>query len=213
MAVTKVMVDLETLGTSPIKTPPGVIILSIGAVVFDHTAPNPILQTFYQEISIPSCREKGLKSDPDTVAWWDRQAPEARQLLYRCDAATDSCVAPLPVALERLRAFLLLQRARIIFAKGASFEFPILHAAFHAVGSKAPWNYWDEMCIRSLMQTFQSRSPTAPHNALEDARLQALWLCDRLRKYDAMQEDAQRWATNYPTMSAVQKLETKMENE
>ena len=188
--MTNIMIDLETLGTSPFETPPGVTILSIGAVVFDYKAPNPILETFYQEISTPSCTAYGLKSSDATVAWWKRQAPEAQQLLVRCQNATDTNVVSLPIALERFRNFLLLHRSRALYAKGGSFEYPILRAAFRAAGITPPWNYWDEMCIRSLMRLFHSKPKASPHNALDDARQQALWLCNHLRTYYTLLETA-----------------------
>src|ERR1700721_3055421 len=69
-----VMADIETLGTRP-----GSVILSIGAVAFDHR--QGLGPEFHVKINQQSSERAGLTVDKGTLAWWMRQSPEARALL------------------------------------------------------------------------------------------------------------------------------------
>ena len=66
-----VMLDLETLGTSP-----GCIILSIGAVFFDK---NGLGQEFYQTIDVQSSIDAGLTMSGGTFKWWMGQQGAVRR--------------------------------------------------------------------------------------------------------------------------------------
>ena len=66
---TNIMLDMETLGTRP-----GCAILSIAAVPFSSQYD---LEPFYLKISATSCTDAGLHVDDATVAWWNKQSPEA----------------------------------------------------------------------------------------------------------------------------------------
>jgi len=76
-----VMVDLETLGRRA-----GCSILSIGAVAFDAETGN-MGPEFYMVIKMASCEKHGLHTDQDTVAWWEKQSPEAQKVLKQARAA------------------------------------------------------------------------------------------------------------------------------
>jgi hypothetical protein len=68
-----VMIDLETLGRRP-----GCVVLSIGAVEF---GPAGLGREFYIVLDIFGQKSLGLHEDPDTLAWWEAQSIEARQVL------------------------------------------------------------------------------------------------------------------------------------
>jgi hypothetical protein len=161
-----VMVDLETLGRGP-----GCVVLSIGAVTFDE---NGLGEEFYMVVNQESCEEHGLLTDPETLAWWEKQNPEARKVL---DEAKTGGV-PLPMALAAFSEYVReYGPGKVkVWGNGASFDNAIIAACYGAIGEKLPWQFWNDRCYR----TFKAMFPTVKlerqgtyHNALDDAKTQA----------------------------------------
>lgn len=161
-----IMLDIETLGIKP-----GCIVLSIGAVEFDHTG---ITKEFIVHIDPQDAERCGLSAEAGTVMWWLSQSKEAQDAL-----STGTPRALQGALIDLVHAFDWNDVK--VWCNGASFDFPILQAAFAAVGMKAPWAYYNEMDFRTL-KNFYSKStfkrmqvqPELAHDALEDARAQAL---------------------------------------
>lgn len=84
-----VMLDLETLGTRA-----GCATLSIGSVGFSTEG---LGEEFYCEVNQASCAAYGLFTEQSTLAWWNRQSPEARKVL---EATRDEGGLLLPDALS-----------------------------------------------------------------------------------------------------------------
>lgn len=157
-----VMIDIETLGTKP-----GVAVLSIGAVMF---GPAGLGKSFYANVSLQSCTDLGLTIDPGTAGWWMEQSDEARQAAFRADAA------PLHDVLLDFHTWLSDQRATHPWCHGASFDVPILEAAFKACRLEVPWEFWnvrDTRTLYDLAGVKVDRSTGTHHNALDDAKAQA----------------------------------------
>ena len=60
---------------------------------------------------------------------------------------------------------------REIWCNGASFDFPMLDAAFRAMGGKVPWEYWQQRDVRTMWYAaFPDSKPeeSATHDAGED---------------------------------------------
>lgn len=167
-----VMNDLETLGTAP-----GCVILSIGAVVFDPIT-GRMGAEFYRNIDRASCLAIGLTIDGDTEAWWREQSQEARDRLE---------VNPQPI-LEVLADFTAWWSdvgGRRFWGHGAGFDEPILRAAYKAAGLSAPWSFSrsrDTRTIYDLANVAPNRDVGVHHDALVDARNQAVAVCDSFRK-------------------------------
>jgi len=158
------MVDLETLGTRP-----GCVVLSIGAVWFDHTG---LGEPFHTVISRDSCKEHGLFEDEDTLAWWARQSEQAKATL---NEATGGGVL-LPRALQDFQDFVKQQTSVKVWGNGADFDNPILSAAYHAAGMKQAWTAYNGRCYRTLKNLFpdvKMERGGIHHNALDDAISQA----------------------------------------
>jgi len=158
-----VMVDLETLGTVP-----GCSILSIGAVYFDEKG---LGDEFYLVVSRDSCAAAGLKEDDDTLAWWQRQSPEARKVL---DEAVSDDAPNLIVALKSFNTFLDKAGVRM-WGNGADFDNAILRCAYAAVNLKPRLGAFNGRCyrtVKSLSELKIVREGTY-HNALSDAKSQA----------------------------------------
>ncbi len=185
--VNHIMVDLETLGTVP-----GCVILSIGAVVFDPITGN-LGDEFYQVLNIEDCKKHFLTEDADTVAWWNRQSDAARQVLIH---ATDSKMSVgLKEGLERLNSFMKTQggpKSLLVYGNGADFDNPILTCAYDAAKVKPAWASYNGRCYRTLKNLHElfgektradkvQRGGTY-HNALDDAKTQAVHLMDIVAK-------------------------------
>jgi hypothetical protein len=161
------MVDLETLGTVP-----GCVILSIGAVDFDHIAVGS--ETFYGVINTPSCEDAFLTIDKKTKGWWEGQSEEAQKVLH--EAATGG--VPLVRQLEYFNNYLRRLGPDVeVWGNGADFDNAILQVAYDAVGIKPAWKFTKNRCYRTLKNLFPSialppRQGTY-HPALDDAKTQA----------------------------------------
>lgn len=188
--VKHIMMDLETMGTVP-----GCAILSIGCVVMDFDTLS-LGEQFYTHVSLADSLENHfLEEDADTKKWWADKTPEARQVLFDANSAD----APKLVAvMESLNEWLLSIGATVrktrLYGNGADFDNPILRVAYHAAkvqpfGSKQ--GFFGGRCYRTLKTLDELFGPTfvAPkmervgehHNALDDAKSQALHLIEIVR--------------------------------
>jgi len=151
------MLDVETLGTDP-----GCIVLSIGAYREDGVGREWILNLKDQQ-------EKGLVIDDNTLAWWGRQPPEARTVLGLAKEGP-----PTVNALTELANF--LGKKPIVWGCGANFDSEILEGTYKAFGLKAPWQYYNVRCYRTMREVFKHiplpPRPGVHHNALDDAKYQ-----------------------------------------
>jgi hypothetical protein len=170
--MSKIMVDIETLGTSKDS-----VILAIAAVQFDETG---VQKKFYEVIDAESCTDWGLKIDARTVLWWMDQNDQARK------AITGTKGKPLETVLREFITTFDWKDATV-WANGIDFDFTILEEAFKAVGLRAPWQYWAKMDYRTIKNVvpknvYEACKVEAPvkHNALADATAQAATLVQLL---------------------------------
>lgn len=166
-----VMIDLETLGRRA-----GCAILSIGAVAFDAKA-KELGPELYTVVRLDSCEKAGLHIDPDTIAWWEKQNPEAQKVLKQARAARGNKV--LPKALEELNKYLSqfdLKKVKV-WGNGSDFDNAILTACYASIEKPLPWEFWNNRCYRtlkSLKPSIKMQRQGTYHNALDDAKSQAL---------------------------------------
>jgi 3' exoribonuclease, RNase T-like len=170
-----VMLDLETLGDSP-----GCVVLSIGAAAFNDAA---ILSTFEARIDARSCQRAGLTINADCVMWWLRQDQAAR------DALLQAPVVPLHDALTQFADWLSSLGGCVhLWSQGPSFDAAVLGVAYRAAGLPVPWKYWNERCVRTILDltgihTRDFHQPgDVPHAALSDALVQARAVQEALRR-------------------------------
>lgn len=170
-----VMVDLETLGRRA-----GCSILSIGAVAFHPL--HGLGPELYVIVDRASCSASGLHEDPDTLAWWAKQSEDAQRVLTQASAGGEL----LAEALAQLTAYLeQFGHKRVkVWGNGSDFDNSILTACYAAVGENIPWEFWNNRCYRTLKslkpQVKMQRQGTY-HNALDDAKSQALHAIQLLR--------------------------------
>lgn len=161
-----VMLDLETMGSAP-----GCSVIAIGAVPFGANGIDEE-RSFYQVVDLTSCCAAGLEMDPATVLWWLRQSDAARREFERPGQ-------PLVEVLGAFKAWLWTiadKRTVRVWGNGASFDQPILTAAYRAVDQPQPWEFYHDRCFRTVKAAYSSVpyvKPTQAHNALIDATAQA----------------------------------------
>ena len=165
------MVDLETLATSPNAT-----ILTIGAVTFDP-ASNKIFDKLYYRVDVESCDRLGMTVNDDTVEWWSKQAADVQTEAF----AEDNRV-PIEEVIEKFHKF--AWNCDAFWSHGATFDLVILDCYYRKLNKVPPWNFWQIRDTRTLFDL--GYDPEMPkeglHNALEDASRQAIGVQTIYRK-------------------------------
>jgi hypothetical protein len=159
-----IMLDLETLGTRP-----GSVILSIGAVAFDPKT-GELGAEFHERVSV--------ESSGSTVGWWLKQSDAARA------GIAPSFEGGLSIKDALLQFDLYLYRVGLddtkMWGNGASFDNALLSDAYAICGVKQVWKFYNDRCYRTLKNLYpeikMERTGTH-HDALDDARSQALHAC------------------------------------
>ena len=164
-----IMVDLETLSTRPYAS-----IISIGACRFSFSG-FKIIDTFKVNIDPASCKPLGMHFCPDTMAWWKSQPRELTKGVFNNQV-------PISEAISMLSDWWV--NDTMFWANGISFDSSILSNAYFQLNMKKPWDYWDEMDLRTVyhMVGFSNRKARAGkeghHDALEDAKEQTKQLLE-----------------------------------
>ena len=160
-----IMIDLETMGNRP-NAP----IIAIGAVAFDA---NGIDRELYEVVDLDSSVRSGAVIDPHTVMWWLQQSDEARASLVAMDGVT------LSKALDKFSLWATVSDITGVWGNGAAFDNVILAESYRRLDKVAPWPFWKDKCYRTVKGMYpdvkMERGGTH-HNALDDARSQALHL-------------------------------------
>jgi hypothetical protein len=170
------MIDIETLGVDNDS-----IILTIGCIKFDSEKRTkndnmPALQdltSLYLRIDKQSCLDYGLKSNPETIKWWDKQSKEAYY-----EAIEYPNRIKLKDALIQLSEF--VKRTRYFWAQG-SMDCNILTYVYRVCDLPLPWKYWQWIDSRSIFlfhnydyHRFKASANVTSHNALNDCYTQIL---------------------------------------
>jgi hypothetical protein len=170
-----IMLDLETMGNGP-----NAAIVAIGAVEF-KPADMTLGQEYYHIINLESSVKAGGQMDASTVMWWMRQGEEARGKV--CGVGMS-----IHIALSAF-AFWLSEQSEpvLIWGNGSDFDNVILAQAYRRADMSVPWKYSSNRCYR----TMKALRPDVPllragthHDALDDAKAQALHLMTILRVLD-----------------------------
>ncbi|WP_165130382.1 3'-5' exonuclease [Affinirhizobium rhizoryzae] len=165
------MIDIETLGNRP-----GGVILSIGAVAFDADT-GEIGEEFYAAIDPETSSKVGLTTDISTMLWWMKQSEAAREEAF-------SGKHSINMALTELSIFVKWQEPSRVWAKPPSFDLVMLEAAFRACDQDIPWHFRVHRDCRTIFDITGTKQPEVgtAHNALDDAKAQALGVIEAYRK-------------------------------
>jgi len=179
MEVINFVVDIETMGNVS-----GSAITEIAAVSFVGNDFDPdCCNRFRVAIDLESCLSVGLGVTESTIKWWLNQPKEA-QALYREEGVH------IKEALIYLQSWCRGQiEGDIPFDKNdqlekpyrvwshATFDFPMIEAAYAKCSLISPWAYWSARDVRTVLDLASGgpgKYPNIPfvgvkHRALDDA--------------------------------------------
>jgi len=164
------MFDLETMATSP-----RAVILTLGAVTFDPFT-DEIFDEMYFRIDIDAQSELGREINEDTLDWWGKQDPE-----IMLEAFSDDDRLPLDQAMDKFHKF--AWGCDKVWSHGAVFDIIIIEDLLAQMKRTVPWKFWDCRDTRTLFDLADADMPqSAKHNALEDAKRQAIGVQNVMRK-------------------------------
>lgn len=146
------MIDLETLDTRPTAA-----FAQLGWALFDPNG-SGVQGSGCFFVDVKSCQHHGLTIDWETVQWWMRQDEKARELMQRKGEPVSK------VLLDFATKVIQLDNLEGVWAHGASFDTPILHNAYAAIGMRAPWTHKICFDTRTL---FMLKKPTWGNNTLK----------------------------------------------
>lgn len=148
-----IMIDLETLSVDPNAT-----VIEVCAIYFDlHDTGTETFHSF-------------VKGDDGDIS-------EDTIRFHMTNGTVIGKGTVAPVVAKKLHAFLSRNRDQHIYCKGASFDFPILKNFFKRHGLSCPWDFRNEVCLRTVIRlagydTRRFRDEgivnPKPHQALSD---------------------------------------------
>lgn len=165
------MIDLETIGTDP-----GSIILSIGAVAFDpYKEEINLIKSFYSTIDIESSKKAGFDFDTSTLIWWMNRSEEAQEVFHESFSEFQNDI---DTVLCKFATW--LPKDAIVWGCGSDFDNCLLATAYKKLNFIPPWKFWNNRCYRTIKMLYKDVTLCRQgiyHNALDDAKHQAMHLC------------------------------------
>lgn len=182
-----IMLDLETFGNKP-----GSAIVSIGAVQFDINT-GKLGKEFYVNVNPSSSLYYGGTVDGSTLMWWMDQSDESRKALMKGQV-------PLKLALEKFTEFYKSCGKGIrVWGNGSVFDNVILSSAYNATMMRKPWPYNADCDMRTIVavgggilgvKITDYKRVGIHHNALDDAKFQAMVVSDIYMKLNGSIKEA-----------------------
>lgn len=164
---THILLDIEALGTRP-----GSAIIELGAVEFF-----PDSGTLGRSFEAMIEPQTPFTVDLDTLAWHIEKRTWPRPFAENTHAIGSALVEFEDWLAEsgEVEAF---------WAWGATYDLPLLTAAYDFTGTPQPWKYWQQRCARSVWQLAfgDRRHDSRPHRAVEDAKAAAVDLMAAIAK-------------------------------
>lgn len=168
-----VMIDIETLGTGPNS-----VILSVAAVEFCAVT-GAIGRKFYKKIDLLSSLAKGFVVEKETLMWWTAQKADQFKELFTNEE-------PITNVMQQL-LYWFADNDKLVWANSPAFDLVILENAFKKCGFSAPWQFYNERCVRTLVSLYPDAKTAIPkpenaHNALADCEYQILYCVNALNQ-------------------------------
>lgn len=164
------MVDLESWGQDSNS-----VIVQLSAVAFDINT-GTCGNVFNKYIDPFSAARNGLKIEPGTVLWWMLQKDNARNNMV---TNINRIVGKNTLANVLAEFSQWFQENcspnTIVWGRGPRFDFGLLTDAYRAVDLPTPWNFRNEMCVRTMewlrpavKQTVSLEEGTIAHDGVTD---------------------------------------------
>jgi DNA polymerase III epsilon subunit-like protein len=166
--VNNIMIDIETMGTSPTAA-----ILSIGAVRFDADTMEP--EYFYRRATLQSNFDESMTVDASTINFWLSQ-PEPARIELVTTSAEETLRVALVALYEFISPFSTTHPTPQVWANSPAFDCVILRNAYTKLGLVTPWTHRQERCYRTLKSLYPAtkiEDVGVAHHALSDAMYQA----------------------------------------
>lgn len=160
-----IMIDFETLGTKP-DSP----VLSFGAVKFNDTE---ITHEYYTKIK-PDLKNK--EADMSTLRWWMDQGADAKEVFNPEGSINEAQFSSQFLHWVRKHRFSECK----VWSNGADFDIPILNNILYDP-YPYPFKYGNHRCFRTISRLYPKvyvPQQGTMHNALDDAKWQALYLIE-----------------------------------
>lgn len=176
------MLDLETLGTSPES-----VVLQISAVPFKLGEVSSITNLLDgpKFNAFPTIKSQTYaKMDGDTIKWWMVQEEDARTRVF-----SNPMEESIGDVLKRLTSFVKLNNIEAGFCKGGNFDWPIINFHYKKNQLTNPVRYFAQYCSRTLVKILEKGSSeiTDPrlikHDALHDCIRQIVELQFVMKDY------------------------------
>lgn len=168
------MIDVETMGLGA-----DAALLAIGAVFFDENT--GLGAEFYRTINLATAVNRGATMDAGTVMWWLGQDDAARNAVRFNGYHIDDALADFVAFFKKHGS-----NDTRVWGCSPTFDCEKVNSSLKRSGLKTPWKYFLERCYRTVRERNQSVVPderTGLHNALDDAKFQALHLVKIRKSY------------------------------
>lgn len=164
------MIDVESMGTGPDGA-----LIAIGAVFFDERT-GQLGNEFYRTINLATAVATGGEIDPATVMWWMAQDDATRNAVrfntyHIQEALDDFCAFITAVSVGGVDL--------MVWGCSPTFDCLKIERAMKRLAIQVPWKYFNERCYRTIRERNRSvvqDERVGLHNALDDAKFQALHL-------------------------------------
>lgn len=163
-----IMVDIETLGNKPKS-----VVFEVGVVIFND---RHILDKRLFKLNSAAAIGAGFIVVESTMKWWEKQDRDIKQdVLYKGDLKTD---------LIDFTDFCFKHSTdQTKWWSQGHFDFPLIEDYLNYFNLPIPWKYWNIRELRTALEVlgFDYHNANKPHNAAEDAALQAQRLIKALK--------------------------------
>ena len=176
----QLMVDLETLGTSP-DCP----VISIGAAWFDIPT-RTIGPTFYMALELTDQIDDRVRfADASTIKWWLSQSNAAKHV-FKEGARPTADVLQLfyKWIMQEAGAGKNSKATKNCYpwGNGCSFDLVILESMFKAYNVECPWLFYNQRDLRTYREYVGNNKKVeklgTDHNALDDSISQIKYIFD-----------------------------------
>lgn len=177
-----VMVDIETLGTESNS-----VILQVAAVHFgkDRNGLWKVFPEYYERnVTIERQVRDGRVVSTDTLLWWmDKVNFQARKDVFCRERHIDISTAVYDLD-DFIGTYTDAMDEDCVWANSPTFDLAIVRHAMTSYDIRTSWQYWQERDVRTIdylnktLELGVYKVAQTAHNALDDARNQAQYVCD-----------------------------------
>lgn len=153
------MIDLETMGLNTATAP----CVQMGIVSFRPRKPG-MMASWSCRITFESNELLGRVMEEGTKEWWEK--PERADLYAKI--LENKGAIDMREALMNLKAFIIQNDIKKVWANGPAFDITILETLYRAIGVDAPWSHRD---VRDTRTIWDLAAEKYPPFALESERI------------------------------------------